>query len=45
MGVMGEEIVVSGTVDEVDDGVAVVHSEAVQGGNRIIRKGEAELRE
>jgi acyl dehydratase len=43
MGVMGEEIVVSGTIDEVNDGVAVAHSEAVQAGNRIIRNAEAEL--
>jgi acyl dehydratase len=45
MGLIGEEIVVSGTVDEVADGVAVAHSQAVQAGNRIIRNAEAELTE
>lgn len=45
MGVMEEEIVVTGTVREVvDDGGAVVESEARQGGKRIIRNGEAEVR-
>jgi hypothetical protein len=45
MGAIGEEITVSGTVDSVgDDGTAIVHSEAVQAGNRIIRNAEAELR-
>lgn len=43
IGQLGEEIVVSGTVEEVADGVARVRSEAVQSGNRIIRGGEAEL--
>ncbi len=43
MGRMGEEIVVSGRVSEVRDGVAFVESEAVQGGHRIIRNGRAEL--
>jgi acyl dehydratase len=43
MGVMGEKIIVSGTVDEVTDGVALTHSEAVQAGNRIIRNARAEL--
>jgi acyl dehydratase len=43
MGRMGEEIVVSGTVREVRDGVAIVDSEAVQGGRRIIRNGVAEV--
>ena len=43
MGRLGEEIVVSGTVEEVDDGVATVRSEAVQAGNRIIRNAVAEL--
>ena len=43
MGRMGEELVVSGTVCEVRDGVASVESEAVQGGHRIIRNGVAEL--
>ena len=45
MGVMEQEIVVSGTVREVsEDGRAVVDSEARQGGKRIIRNGEADVR-
>jgi acyl dehydratase len=43
MGRLEEEIVVTGTVREVNDGVAVVESEAVQAGSRIIRNGEAEI--
>ena len=43
MGRMGEEIVVSGTVRSVEDGVATVDSEAVQSGHRIIRNAVAEL--
>jgi acyl dehydratase len=43
MGAIGEEIVVSGTVDSIDDGVATAHAEAEQSGNRIIRNAEAEL--
>ena len=43
MGRMGEEIVVSGTVREIRDGVAIVGSEAVQDGRRIIRNAEAEV--
>jgi hypothetical protein len=43
MGVLGEEITVSGTVREVNDGVAVIDSEAVQGENRIIRNAVAEV--
>jgi acyl dehydratase len=43
MGRMGEEIVVSGTVREVRDGVAVVESQAEQSGSRIIRNAVAEL--
>ncbi len=43
MGQLGEEIVVKGTVRELQDGVATVESEAVQSGNRIIRNGEAEI--
>ena len=43
MGRMGEEIVVSGTVREVDDGVATFDSEAVQSGHRIIRNGIARV--
>jgi acyl dehydratase len=43
MGVMGEEIVVSGTVREVADGVASVESQAEQSGHRIIRNAVAEI--
>ena len=42
-GAIGEEIVVTGTVREVSDGLAVVESEAVQGGRRIIRNAVGEL--
>jgi acyl dehydratase len=43
MGVMGEEIVVSGSVRSVEDGVATVDSQAEQSGHRIIRNGVAEI--
>ncbi|HEY1522717.1 MAG TPA: MaoC/PaaZ C-terminal domain-containing protein [Solirubrobacteraceae bacterium] len=43
IGQLGEEIVVSGTVTAVQDGVATVESEAEQAGQRIIRNGRAEL--
>jgi acyl dehydratase len=43
MGRIGEPITVSGVVREVNDGVAVVDSQAVQDGSRLIRGGEAEL--
>lgn len=43
MGRMGEEIVVSGTVREVNDGVAVVDSQAEQSGSRLIRNAVAEI--
>jgi acyl dehydratase len=43
MGVMGEEITVTGTVRDVREGVAVVDSEARQSGRRLIRKGVAEV--
>jgi acyl dehydratase len=43
MGVLGEEITVSGTVREVNDNVAVIDSEAEQAGNRIIRNAVAEV--
>jgi acyl dehydratase len=43
MGQLGEEIVVSGTVKEVSDGVAIVEAEAEQSGNRIVRNAVAEL--
>jgi acyl dehydratase len=44
MGVMEEEVVVTGTVREVGDETALVDSEARQAGKRIIRNGEAEIR-
>jgi acyl dehydratase len=44
MGVMEQEIVVSGTVREVDSDRAVVESQATQNGKRIIRNGEATIR-
>ena len=44
MGKLGEEIVVTGTVREVSDGVAIVDSEAEQDGQRIIRNAAAEVR-
>jgi acyl dehydratase len=43
MGRMGEEIVVSGTVRSVEDGVATVDSQAEQAGSRLIRNGVAEI--
>jgi hypothetical protein len=43
MGRLEEEIVVTGTVSEVRDGVAMVESEARQGESRIIRNGRAEV--
>jgi acyl dehydratase len=43
MGFPEQEIVVSGTVSSVADGVAVVAVEAAQGDNRIIRNAEAEI--
>jgi acyl dehydratase len=44
MGVMEEEVVVTGTVREVDEGRATVESHATQGGKRIIRNGKATIR-
>ncbi len=43
MGVMGEELVVSGTVRSVEDGMAVVDSQAEQAGRRIVRNAVAEI--
>jgi acyl dehydratase len=43
MGRMGEEIVVSGTVREVTNGIAVVDSQAEQWGSRLIRNAVAEI--
>jgi acyl dehydratase len=44
MGVMEEEVVVTGTVREVDGDRAIVESQATQNGKRIIRNGEATIR-
>jgi acyl dehydratase len=43
MGRLEQEIVVTGTVRSVQDGVASVESEAVQDGKRIIRNAVAEV--
>jgi acyl dehydratase len=44
MGVLEQEITVNGTVSAVEGGRATVHSAAEQGGKKIIKNGEAELR-
>jgi acyl dehydratase len=44
MGMIGEEIVVAGSVTDVRDGVATVSSEATQSSKRIIRNAVAEVR-
>ena len=44
MGKLGEEITVTGTVREVQGETAIVESEAVQDGQRIIRNAVAEVR-
>jgi acyl dehydratase len=44
LGMLEQEIVVHGTVREVGAETAIVDSEAVQGGKRVIRNGEAEIR-
>lgn len=43
MGLLGEEIAVTGTVRDVRNGVAIVESEAIQGARRIVRRAEGEL--
>ena len=43
MGRLEEEVVVTGTVREVSDGLAIVDSQAQQAGSRIIRNAVAEL--
>jgi acyl dehydratase len=43
MGVPEQEVVVSSTVDQVEDGVATIAAEARQGDTRIVRRGRAEL--
>jgi acyl dehydratase len=42
-GVPEREITVTGTVDRVEDGVAIVHAVAEQDGRAIIRNAEAEI--
>jgi acyl dehydratase len=44
LGFPEQEIAVTGEVGEERDGVVLVKAEATQGDNRIIRRGEAELR-
>ncbi len=44
MGVLEHEITVTGTVGEVNGGIARVQSQATQDGKRIIRSGEADIR-
>jgi NADH dehydrogenase FAD-containing subunit len=43
MGLPEVELVVTSTVREVRDGVAVVDTEAKQGDTRVVRRGEAEI--
>ena len=43
MGVLEQEVVVSGTVRELRDGRAIVDTVAEQAGNQIIRNAEAEI--
>jgi acyl dehydratase len=43
MGIPEQEIVVSGTVKEVEDGRIVVDTVAAQGENQVIRNAEAEV--
>ncbi len=43
MGLPEQELVVTSTVREVRDGVAIVDTEARQGDTRVVRRGEAEL--
>jgi hypothetical protein len=44
MGFPEQEITVTTSVKAVEDGVATLETEAEQGGRRIIRKGQAEVR-
>jgi hypothetical protein len=43
MGLPEHEVTVTGTVHELRDGVAVVHTVAEQDGKAIIRNAEAEI--
>jgi acyl dehydratase len=44
MGMLEQEVTVHGTVRSIENGRALVDSEAEQDGKRIIRNGEAEIR-
>jgi acyl dehydratase len=44
LGLLEQEVTVHGTVRSIENGRALVDSEAEQGGKRIIRNGEAEIR-
>ena len=44
MGVPEQEVVVTSTVRETEDGVATIDAEAAQGDTRIVRRGVAVLR-
>jgi acyl dehydratase len=44
MGLLGKPIHIEGTVKEIDGGTAIVSSEAVQDGKRIVRNAQAELK-
>jgi acyl dehydratase len=44
VGLPEQELTITSTVERVDDGEAVVHTVAEQGGNKIIRNAEARLR-
>jgi hypothetical protein len=43
MGVPGEEIVITGTVQTVAKGIAAVHAQAEQAGTTLIKNAQAEL--
>jgi len=43
MGVLEQEVVVTGTVTSVEDGIATVEAEARQGETRIVRNAVAEI--
>ena len=43
MGLPEQEVVVTSTVREESDGVAIVDAEARQGDTRIVRRGQAEI--
>jgi hypothetical protein len=43
MGVLEQELTVKGVVREVNGGIAIVDSEAGQGGRVLIRNAEAEV--